>query len=231
MGFARLARALLGTVAVLLTLSLVKPSELLGGSALLLTCLLIDRLACGVEPRFDENCFLVSLVAAYLGSSLRAAGIPPPSGVVGVREVLLQLLWALLAVFITVNSRRPIDPLTPPWVPVFLSLGAGAFALSTYAPAEPFAQFATRACLYLGLTLGLYVGREFGRGCLIRGRGFLLCFYPAMFLGWPLAVMFALVSLLALVQLERDDAAAAAAADVEAGTGYRLVQVAPPDLI
>ena len=229
MEFLRFVKALLGSVFVLVSISFVNPSELIGGTILLLNLLLIDRLACGVLPRFDDNCFVASIVVAFFGTNLRAAGIPPTADSGGARDALLQLAWAGVGLLLTVNAKRPVDPHTPAWVPVFLSAGSGLCALSTYAPAETFVQFAVRSCLYLGLTLSLYVGREFGEGSLIRGRGFLLCFYPVMFLGWALAVMFALVSLLALLRMDYDDVVAARA-QAEAGA-YRLVQVAPSDII
>ena len=231
MDLVQFLKTVIGSIVVLFALLCISPGELLGGSMLLLNVLIIDRLAFLVSPCFDDNLFLISIVAANFIANLRSAGIAPPHASAYLPALTLQLVWAVLALFITFHSRFPVDPTTPPWVPTFMSLGCGLLALCTYSGLEPFPYLVSRTFIYFFLTFIFYMDLvEFGPGCIIGNRGYLLCFYPVMFVAWPLACFFALASLCLLVYMEQEATAAASYAALERES-YTLVQVAPSDII
>jgi hypothetical protein len=226
----RYVKLSLSLTLVLFALGITKPGELIGGTLILVNLLLIDRFAFGAHPAFDDSAFLLSVVVAHFVSRLREAGNMPPDLAGRLPALLLQLVWAVLGALICAHSRFPSDSRGSRWVPTFLAFGCAAFALATPCDVEPYSRFLARACLYFLLALMLHVGRDFGTECIVGSRGFLLCFYPVMFVAWPLAWVFALGALLVLIHMDHEDTLLAAADGGEREL-YHIVQVAPSDPI
>jgi hypothetical protein len=221
------SRVSLGSVLIVVSLFCLQPGELIGGVLILLNVVLLYRCALGADAAslFDESCFLASVVVAYFVTTLRAGGEPlPENGYVP--SVMLQIVWCALSCLITAHARFPVTPGSSQWIPLFLSFGCGALVIATFAKGEPFACFVSRVSAYLILSQMLFIGRDFGPRCIIGSRGFLPCFYAVMFVGWPLACLFSLVSLLVLIHMDHEECM-----ELDATESYAPVQVAPSDVI
>ena len=219
----------LALVLVLFSLGLLKPGEMIGGVTILLNLLLIDRFAFGTCPVFDDNCLLISIIAAFFVSNLRAAGSAPPDFASRVPAYLLEMVWLVLSGLVTFHSHSAVDSRASRWIPTFLWFGCAVFVLSTFGDDEPFSGFAVRSLMYYALALMLYIGRDFGGECIIGNRGFLLCFYAVMFVNWAMAMIFSLLVLLVLIYMEQMDALALG--EIDGREDYRIVQIEPSDPI
>jgi hypothetical protein len=170
---------------LLLAQTALRPEELLGGFALLLNALCLERLACGTSECFDDNLLLQTTVVARLVDLMRSTGPPPSSSV---PSIATGFFWSLVGLFATHHAKRPYAE--GRWFPAYLATVCGVVTCTTYARMEPLWMHGARAVGLATLSAALYSEAP-PAGALVGRRGFLLCFLPIMWVHWIVAWLFA----------------------------------------
>ena len=178
---------------LLLAQSVLRPEELLGGFALLLTAVCVERLACGVAECFDDNLLLMTTLLARLLEFLRSTGAPPPSPI---PSAAIGMAWGLLGLIATLRAKLPASQ--ERWLPAFLATGCALVTCATYARMEPLWMHGVRAMGLAILSAMLYADAP-PQGALVGRRGFLLCFLPILVVPWAVAWAFAALGVCAMV--------------------------------
>ena len=196
-GLARARAALLSAklALVLFAQGYARPDQILGVLAIQFNMAVIDRLACGVAPDFDDNGVLVAVLGARLLGVVRSAGPPPTSQLSG---ALTDCAWALLCLLCVHHARRRLG--SAQWVPACLSAAGLLVNCATHAPLETLAMHGARAACFLVLSLMLHAHPPRPEA-LAGARGFLF-FLPLLLTRWAVAWTFASCAVWLLVVQE-----------------------------
>jgi hypothetical protein len=170
---------------LLLAQSVLRPESLLGGFALLLNAVCVERLTCGASESFDDNLLLQTTVLARVMEFVRSMGEPPPSPI---PSVVIGAAWALLGLFATHHAKRPASQ--ERWLPAYLATACALGTCVTHTRMEPLWMHSARAFGLATLSAMLYTEAP-PAGALVGRRGFLLCFLPIMAVHWVVAWIFA----------------------------------------
>lgn len=146
-----------------------------------------------LSPAFDEHCPSVAVGVARIAGMTRAQGdyLRDEN-----TRLVLELAWCVCSLSTTLVAKQ--EGAKRSTLYCVLNVQLLVMCLLTPAPLDDCALFSARAALFSLLTACLYAHVP-EHDCLIASRGYLICFLPVLFVTFPAAVAFALLSVAAVV--------------------------------